>query len=181
MIGPVVKIDPASLPQRANIHWLGGKSYEELPGYLCRLGCRLHALRAQRGNAGSSARPRPPNSWRPACRSCRRRSPTWSSLWREGPGGDRQDAARESCARSSVILARPKEPWLAEGRPSPGGRLLGQDLGAMDRLMAEGLGDVRRHRRQRPVRSPPTPPRLRSEADVRLADCRCRFRRQRAR
>lgn len=34
MIGPVVKIDPATLPQRENIHWLGGKRYEELPGYL---------------------------------------------------------------------------------------------------------------------------------------------------
>ncbi|GHA80652.1 glycosyltransferase family 1 protein [Pontibacter akesuensis] len=34
MIGPVVKIDPASLPQRENIHYLGGKSYQELPAYL---------------------------------------------------------------------------------------------------------------------------------------------------
>ncbi|HEX8415091.1 MAG TPA: glycosyltransferase family 1 protein [Sphingomicrobium sp.] len=34
MIGPVVKIDPAALPQRANIHWLGAKVYAELPGYL---------------------------------------------------------------------------------------------------------------------------------------------------
>jgi len=34
MIGPVVKIDPADLPQRANIHYLGGKKYEELPVYL---------------------------------------------------------------------------------------------------------------------------------------------------
>jgi glycosyltransferase involved in cell wall biosynthesis len=34
MIGPVVKIDPASLPRRANIHWLGSKSYQELPSYL---------------------------------------------------------------------------------------------------------------------------------------------------
>ncbi|TRW14539.1 glycosyltransferase family protein [Glacieibacterium frigidum] len=34
MIGPVVKIDPASLPQAANIHWLGGKTYAELPAYL---------------------------------------------------------------------------------------------------------------------------------------------------
>ena len=34
MIGPVVKIDPATLPQRANIHWLGGKSYDDLPRYL---------------------------------------------------------------------------------------------------------------------------------------------------
>ena len=34
MLGPVVKIDPASLPRAANIHWLGGKSYKELPAYL---------------------------------------------------------------------------------------------------------------------------------------------------
>ena len=34
MIGPVVKIDPAVLPKRDNIHYLGGKSYQELPGYI---------------------------------------------------------------------------------------------------------------------------------------------------
>jgi UDP-galactopyranose mutase len=34
MIGPVVKIDPASLPRRGNIHYLGPKRYEELPGYV---------------------------------------------------------------------------------------------------------------------------------------------------
>ncbi|WP_347405003.1 glycosyltransferase [Nodosilinea sp. LEGE 06152] len=34
MVGPVVKIDPASLPQHPNIHYLGGKSYPELPSYL---------------------------------------------------------------------------------------------------------------------------------------------------
>jgi UDP-galactopyranose mutase len=34
LIGPVVKIDPAGLPRRENIHYLGMKSYEELPRYL---------------------------------------------------------------------------------------------------------------------------------------------------
>lgn len=34
MIGPVVKIDPATLPRHENIHYLGQKSYEELPLYL---------------------------------------------------------------------------------------------------------------------------------------------------
>ncbi|MDO6392246.1 glycosyltransferase family 1 protein [Pontibacter sp. BT731] len=34
MIGPVVKIDPATLPRHPNIHYLGGKSYKELPAYL---------------------------------------------------------------------------------------------------------------------------------------------------
>jgi UDP-galactopyranose mutase len=34
MIGPVVKIPPESLPRRRNIHFLGGKTYEELPHYI---------------------------------------------------------------------------------------------------------------------------------------------------
>ena len=34
MVGPVVKIDPADLPQRPNIAYLGGKSYAQLPAYL---------------------------------------------------------------------------------------------------------------------------------------------------
>jgi UDP-galactopyranose mutase len=34
MIGPVVKINPAELPQGANIHYLGPKSYDQLPDYL---------------------------------------------------------------------------------------------------------------------------------------------------
>ena len=34
IIGPVVKIDPETLPRRENIHYLGGKSYQELPSYI---------------------------------------------------------------------------------------------------------------------------------------------------
>lgn len=34
MIGPTAKIDPADLPRAANLHWLGGKTYADLPAYL---------------------------------------------------------------------------------------------------------------------------------------------------
>ncbi len=34
MIGPTAKIDPAALPHAANLHWLGGRKYDELPPYL---------------------------------------------------------------------------------------------------------------------------------------------------
>lgn len=34
LLGPVVKIDPATLPKYDNIYYLGGKKYEELPDYL---------------------------------------------------------------------------------------------------------------------------------------------------
>jgi UDP-galactopyranose mutase len=33
-VGPVTKIDPASLPQGPNIHYLGGRAYQDLPRYL---------------------------------------------------------------------------------------------------------------------------------------------------
>lgn len=34
IIGPVVKIEKATLPQRENIHYLGGRDYKQLPAYL---------------------------------------------------------------------------------------------------------------------------------------------------
>jgi glycosyltransferase involved in cell wall biosynthesis len=33
LLGPTVKIDPAILPQRENLHYLGSKQYKELPDY----------------------------------------------------------------------------------------------------------------------------------------------------
>ncbi len=34
LLGPIAKINPATLPQAGNIHYLGGKSYNDLPSYL---------------------------------------------------------------------------------------------------------------------------------------------------
>jgi UDP-galactopyranose mutase len=34
MVGPVVKIDQATLPERPNLHFLGKRQYDELPSYL---------------------------------------------------------------------------------------------------------------------------------------------------
>lgn len=34
MIGPTAKVDPADLPRRPNLHWLGGRPYETLTAYL---------------------------------------------------------------------------------------------------------------------------------------------------
>jgi glycosyltransferase involved in cell wall biosynthesis len=34
MLGPVVKIDPAALPAAPNLHYLGGRTYEQLPAYI---------------------------------------------------------------------------------------------------------------------------------------------------
>lgn len=34
LVGPVVKIDPATLPRHANIHYFGQRTYQQLPSYL---------------------------------------------------------------------------------------------------------------------------------------------------
>jgi UDP-galactopyranose mutase len=34
LIGPIIKIDPETLPKNKNIHYLGSKTYDELPAYL---------------------------------------------------------------------------------------------------------------------------------------------------
>lgn len=41
ILGPVVKIDPASLPRHPNIHYLGKKDYQQLPHYLAGWDCAL--------------------------------------------------------------------------------------------------------------------------------------------
>ncbi len=33
MVGPTAKVAPEDLPQRPNLHWLGGRPYEQLPAY----------------------------------------------------------------------------------------------------------------------------------------------------
>ena len=49
MIGPIVKIDPAVLPRAGNIHYLGPKSYQELPRYIA--GWDVALLTFARNNA----------------------------------------------------------------------------------------------------------------------------------
>lgn len=34
LVGPVVKIDPSTLPRHPNVHYFGQRSYQELPGFL---------------------------------------------------------------------------------------------------------------------------------------------------
>ncbi len=34
LVGPTAKVDPSALPRAANLHYLGGKKYDELPAYI---------------------------------------------------------------------------------------------------------------------------------------------------
>ena len=130
MVGPVVKIDPAVLPKRANIHWLGPKLYEELPLYLAGGTSRFCRSRAT-DRPASSARPRRRSTWPPADRSSPPRSPTWCAAtakpgWRGSP--PRRTNSWFSARRRCATRSRPR--WLARSdrslgqmswdRPTPG-------------------------------------------------------------
>ena len=50
LVGPTIKVDPAALPRRPNLHYLGQKSYDELPAYLKGVRRLPDALGAERGD-----------------------------------------------------------------------------------------------------------------------------------
>ena len=100
MIGPVVKIDPASLPQRPNIHYLGLEALRRAAALRRRLGRRAAAVRAQRGDAvHQSDQDAGVHGGRQARRldvDSRRRAP----LWRAGAGADRRRRRPRSSQRA---------------------------------------------------------------------------------
>jgi len=113
MIGPVVKIDPASLPQRPNIHWLGGKSYNELPHYLSGwdVGFMPFALNESTRFISPTKTPEFLAAGVPVI------STPITDVVR--PYGDKglveiAKTAQEVVARAEFILTRPKEAWLAK-------------------------------------------------------------------
>jgi glycosyltransferase involved in cell wall biosynthesis len=113
MIGPVVKIDPASLPRRANIHWLGGKSYDELPHYLSgwNVGFMPFALNESTRFISPTKTPEFLAAGVPVV------STAITDVIR--PYGDKglveiAHSAEDVVEKADAILSRPKEAWLAK-------------------------------------------------------------------
>ncbi|MBF9232803.1 glycosyltransferase [Microvirga alba] len=113
MIGPVVKIDPASLPQRPNIHWLGGKSYQELPRYLSgwNVGIMPFALNEATRFISPTKTPEFLAAGVPVIST-----PIADVVSPYGEKGlvDIARNAEEIVAKAEAILTRPKDAWLAK-------------------------------------------------------------------
>jgi glycosyltransferase involved in cell wall biosynthesis len=113
MIGPVVKIDPASLSRRPNIHWIGGKSYDELPAYLAGWDIGIMPFAINEATRFISPTKTPeflaaglpvistpvPDVVRP-----------YGDLGLVAIGAD----ADAFVAQAEALLRRPREPWLAD-------------------------------------------------------------------
>ncbi len=111
MIGPVVKIDPASLPRRPNIHWIGGKSYADLPRYLSGwdVGFMPFALNEATRFISPTKTPEFLAAGVPVVST-----PINDVVRPYGEKGLVEIArtAQEVVAKAETLLARPKEAWL---------------------------------------------------------------------
>ena len=180
MIGPVVKIDPAH-PAAAAQHPLARRQVLRRAAALpVGLGRRLHAVRPQRGDAVHQP---DQDAGIPGRRRAGRLDADHrrgAALRREGPGRDRHGRrARSSRKAEALLAAAARRPGCSKVDRHLAAGSWDKTWASMHKLMVETLDGAAV---ERPAgRFPSMPPRLRSEFDVRLADCRRRLCRQRAR
>jgi len=141
MIGPVVKIDPATLPQRPNIHWLGGKSYNELPHYLS--GWDVGFMNFALNEATKFISPTKTPEFLAAG------VPVVSTAITDvvKPYGEKglveiARNAEEVVAKVEMILARPKEAWLAKVDRHLAQGSWDKTWASMHKLMLDSTGDA---------------------------------------
>lgn len=141
MIGPVVKIDPASLPQRPNIHWLGGKSYNDLPHYLS--GWDVGFMNFALNEATKFISPTKTPEFLAAG------VPVVSTAITDvvKPYGEKGlveivRSAEEVVAKVEAILARPKEAWLAKVDRHLAQGSWDKTWAAMQKLMQDVSGET---------------------------------------
>jgi glycosyltransferase involved in cell wall biosynthesis len=138
MIGPVVKIDPAELPRRPNIHWIGGKSYADLPRYLAGwdVGFMPFAFNEATRFISPTKTPEFLAAGVPVVST-----PITDVVRPYGEKGLVEIAAtaQETIARAEALLARPKEPWLQRVDRHLSAGSWDKTWAAMHRLMASAV------------------------------------------
>lgn len=138
MIGPVVKIDPAGLPQGANIHWIGAKSYTDLPRYLSGwdVGFMPFALNEATRFISPTKTPEFLAAGVPVVST-----PIADVVRPYGEKGLVEIAAtaQDVVAKADVLLARAKEPWLQRVDRHLAAGSWDKTWAAMNRLMTSAL------------------------------------------
>jgi glycosyltransferase involved in cell wall biosynthesis len=112
MLGPTAKIDPASLPRRPNLHWLGQKAYAELPAYLA--GWDVGLMPFARNEATRYISPTKTPEFLAA--GVPLVSTPIADVVREWGSGGLVEIAEDAAgfvARAEALLDRPRGPWLS--------------------------------------------------------------------
>jgi UDP-galactopyranose mutase len=112
MIGPVVKVDPADLPRRPNIHWLGGRSYADLPAYLAHwdAGFMVFALNEATRFISPTKTPEYLAAGVPVVSTA---ITDVVRPWGEEGLVEISRSAEDAVDALERVMARPKAPWLA--------------------------------------------------------------------
>jgi len=141
MIGPVVKIDPATLPRGENIHWIGGKSYADLPRYLSGwdVGFMPFALNEATRFISPTKTPEFLAAGVPVV------STAITDVVR--PYGEKglveiAKTPLEVVAKAEQLLKRPKEAWLQRVDRHLAAGSWDKTWAAMHRLMASAMGEA---------------------------------------
>jgi glycosyltransferase involved in cell wall biosynthesis len=140
MIGPYAKIDPADLPTHANIHWLGSKSYAELPRYLA--GWDVGIMPFALNEATRFISPTKTPEFLAAG------VPTVSTPIRDviNPYGDKglveiAASADDMATKAAFLMGRPRAPWLARVDRHLATGSWDKTWSDMRRLIAQGLSE----------------------------------------
>ncbi|HEX2555905.1 MAG TPA: glycosyltransferase [Microvirga sp.] len=145
MIGPVVKIDPATLPRRDNIHWLGPKSYKELPTYLAGwdVGFMNFALNESTRFISPTKTPEFLAAGVPVVST-----PITDVVRPYGEKGlvEIAKTALEVVRKVEGLMARPKEAWLQKVDRHLAAGSWDKTWAAMNKLMTEATGDALKDR-----------------------------------
>ena len=169
LIGPVVKIDPASLPRAHNIHYLGMKGYGELPTYLA--GWDVAYLPFARNDATRFISPTKTPEYLAAGRPVV--STSIADVVR--PYGERgfvtiADTPEETARALDAAIAASDESWLRRVDDYLSHLSWDRTYAAMNRLVNAAAGTTREHGDSRGEQMPQT---LQlGDSDVRLPHCR---------
>ncbi len=152
MIGPVAKIDPAILPRRENIHWLGSKPYADLPHYLAGWDVGLMPFALNEATRFISPTKTPeflaagvPVVSTPITDVVRPYASKGLVEIAETPLG--------VVSRAEVLMERPKQPWLARVDRHLAAESWDTTWSAMHALVLEAMGEKERPASRRPTRA----------------------------
>jgi glycosyltransferase involved in cell wall biosynthesis len=138
MVGPLAKIDEADLPRPPNIHWLGGKTYDELPDYLAgwNVGLMPFALNEATRFISPTKTPEFLAAGVPVVST-----PIVDVVRSYGEPGLVEIAATavDMVAKADHLLARPKSEWLHRVDRHLSGLSWDRTWAAMHELMQEKL------------------------------------------
>jgi glycosyltransferase involved in cell wall biosynthesis len=143
VVGPVVKIDPATLPRRTNIHWLGAKSYADLPRYLSGwdVGLMPFAMNESTRFISPTKTPEFLAAGVPVIST-----PIADVVRPYGEKGFVEIAKTplEVVCKAEILLERPKQPWLSRVDRHLAAGSWDKTWSAMHKLMLEATGEADR-------------------------------------